>query len=274
VKVGGALLAVAWAPFLYAELSSDSAEQKERALPADAAHDDTSAVQAIEAAHEPAAGKDAPAPAPVAEAPAAAAPAAVEPTAPAAAAAPVAPSAVPAAAPANGPGAQQVQQLAVRPGQPLATGTPAPAPGDTKDPPPEGSDDLAAAAEPQEEDEPDPTPPTPSGPAEALKQAYDQQPRDPLWAADAEGKISALFGTDEVPGDLLRSASCRKAVCRVELRWTTAHATAYVNAYEAAQQLLGGEVGVEPVGAPSDKGEQLVNLYLTRKGYTVADLSR
>ena len=272
MKVGGALLAVAWAPFLYAELSSDSAQQKQRALPADATHDDANAVQAVEATHEQVAGKAAPAPPPVAEAPAAAEPAAPEPAAPAAAAPPVAPSAVPAAAPANGPGAQQVQQLAARPGQPLAT--PTPAPGDTKEPPPEGSDDLAAAAEPQEEDEPDPTPPTSSGPAEALKQAYDQQPRDPLWAADAEGKISALFGTDEVPGDLLRSASCRKAVCRVELRWTTAHATAYVNAYEAAQQLLGGEVGVEPVGAPSDKGEQLVNLYLTRKGYTVADLSR
>jgi hypothetical protein len=261
VKIGGALLAVAWAPFLYAELSSGGAEQKERALPTDATHDDSTAVQAIEGAHEEAAGKDAPAPAPAptAEAPAAAPEPAAVPAAPQPAAAPAAatPTAVPAAPPANGPGAQQVQQLAAQPGQPAA----------------EVNDDVAVA-EPAEEDEPDPTPPTTSGPAEALKQAYDQQPRDPLWAADAETKISALFGGDEVPNDLLHSASCRKAVCKVELRWTTAHAAAYVTAYEAAQKLLGGEVGVEPVGSLSDKGEQLVNLYLTRKGYTVADLTR
>jgi hypothetical protein len=63
-------------------------------------------------------------------------------------------------------------------------------------------------------------------------------------------------------------------VCRVELRWTSANATAYVSAYEAIQKLLGGEVGVEAVGEPSEQGEQQVNLYLTRKGYTLADLSR
>jgi hypothetical protein len=83
-----------------------------------------------------------------------------------------------------------------------------------------------------------------------------------------------VFGNEDVPADLLRGASCRKAVCRVELRWTTAHATAYVSAYESIQKLLGGEVGVEPVGEPSPQGEQQVNLYLTRKGYTLADLSR
>ena len=55
---------------------------------------------------------------------------------------------------------------------------------------------------------------------------------------------------------------------------TSAHATAYVSGYEAIQKQLGGEIGVEPVGAPSEKGEQQVNLYLTRKGYTLADLSR
>ena len=60
----------------------------------------------------------------------------------------------------------------------------------------------------------------------------------------------------------------------MELRWTSAHATAYVSAYEAIQKQLGGEIGVEPVGAPSEHGEQQVNLYLTRKGYTLADLSR
>ena len=148
------------------------------------------------------------------------------------------------------------------------------APAAPQPPPADGHDPGLPSAEGAEgEDEPQPTPPTASGPAEALKQAYDQQPRDALWAGDVEGKLRALFGNDVVPADLLRAASCRKAVCRVELRWSTAHATAYVSAYEAIQK-LGGEVGVEPVGSPSEQGEQQVDLYLTRKGYTLADLSR
>ncbi|HMI91813.1 MAG TPA: hypothetical protein VK509_10645 [Polyangiales bacterium] len=270
VKVGGVLLALAWTPFLYAELSSEGPEQRERDLPSDAAHDDNAELQPLaDSEHEATGGRAAAVPTAVAaEEPHPAEPAA-EPAAedlPPAAAAPVVPAAAPSAA-------EHVEQLAA------ATAVPAAQPG--VQPPTAAPAEHAEHAEHAEEvvaegeePEPEPTPPTSSGPAEALKQAYDQQPRDPLWAADLEAKLGALFGNEDVPSDLLRSASCRKAVCRVELRWTSARATAYVSAYEAIQKLLGGEVGVEPVGAPSEQGEQQVNLYLTRKGYTLADLSR
>lgn len=258
VKIGAGLLLLAWAPFLYAELSSDGPEQPERELPTDKVHDDSTAVvQPIEPEEEP-----------KAEAPAAEPAAAPEPEEapdPSAEAVPAVP-----AAPAAVPPADQVAQLAPQPGQAapgaLAANDPAADPNA-----PEG--DEVAAAE-GEEEEPEPTPPATSGPAEALKQAYEQQPRDALWAADAEAKIHALYAGDDIPDGLLHAASCRKAVCRVELRWTKAGAAAYVSTYESAQKLLGGEVGVEPVGQPSDKGDLTVNLYLTRKGYTLADLSR
>jgi hypothetical protein len=262
VKVGGVLLALAWAPFLYAELANEGPEQRERALP-DVTHDDNTALQpATDPEHAGLAGRPATAPAAVPGAVSAGPAEEAHPAEPPAAEA--APAAVAAVAPQPAPAqptAEQVEQLAaVLPVQPEGNA-----------PIPEGSEELVAEGE---EEEPEPTPPTSSGPAEALKQAYEQQPRDPLWAADVEGKLSALFGNAEVPAELLRSASCRKAVCRVELRWTSAHATAYVSAYEAIQKQIGGEIGVEPVGAPSEKGEQQVNLYLTRKGYTLADLSR
>jgi len=259
VKVGGVLLALAWAPFLYNELASDGPEQRERDLPNDATNVDNAALQPLaDSEHEAPGGRAAAAP----PAQAVEEPHPAEPTAevpadelPPAAAAPV----VPAAAPTSAEHVEQLAAAVAPPAQPAAQA------------PPEHAEEAVAEGE---EPEPEPTPPTSSGPAEALKQAYDEQPRDPLWAADLEAKLSALFGNEDVPSDLLRSASCRKAVCRVELRWTSARATAYVSAYESIQKLLGGEVGVEPVGEPSEQGEQQVNLYLTRKGYTLADLSR
>jgi hypothetical protein len=135
----------------------------------------------------------------------------------------------------------------------------------------------AAEGEAQPDDEqadPPPPPPTAGGPTPVLKQAFDTEPRDPLWAADTEAHIKALFHGEDVPSELLQSTSCRKAVCRVELRWTRERATAYVSVYEAMHKEFGGELGVEPIGEPDDKGQEQVNLYLARKGYTVTDLAK
>jgi hypothetical protein len=49
VKVGGAVLLLAWAPFLYAELTSDPQEKKDRVLPEDQDPDEV----AVEPAAEP-----------------------------------------------------------------------------------------------------------------------------------------------------------------------------------------------------------------------------
>lgn len=162
-----------------------------------------------------------------------------------------------AAAPVPEPEAQKAGQ------QPSEEPTPSPAAGEPSD---EAQADDKAAEEP-------PPPPTAAGPAAVLKHAFETEPRDPLWAADSEHKLKTLVGGD-VPAELLQSAACRNAVCKVELRWTADRAAAYVSFYEAAHKQLGGEVGVEPQGAPDDKGLARVDLYLARKGYTVADLSK
>ena len=89
------------------------------------------------------------------------------------------------------------------------------------------------------------------------------------------GRIGALFGGADVPAEMLQNASCRKAVCRLQLRWTRERAAAYVSVYQSLHQEFGPEVGVDPIGElDSDDGHQQVDLYVARKGYTVADLAK
>lgn len=136
--------------------------------------------------------------------------------------------------------------------------------------------DPEAADNPDEEDQAEEPPPPvqASGPTEVLKGAFDKQTRDALWAKDSESRIGAMF-TGDVPGEMLQNASCRKAVCRLQLRWTRDRAEAYVSVYQSLHQEFGPEVGVEPIGAPdADDGHQEVDVYVARKGYTVADLAK
>jgi hypothetical protein len=184
-----------------------------------------------------------------------------------------------AAAPPSEPAPEAVGEPEPEPAaaEPVAEQKPAvPAPGpaaDKHDPnaPPEAADTPVDEEEAQDEEAP---PPVASGPTTVLKHAFETQPRDALWAADTEARIAAVFRGDDVPGDMLKSASCRKAVCKVEMRWSRDHAAQYVSVFQSVRDQFGGELAVEPVGDLDASGQQPVHLYLMRKGYTAADLSR
>src|SRR5262249_42846639 len=149
---------LAWAPFIYQELTSEPAEKKERELPSAEAGDD----EARPGDHpSPAAGS------PSAEVEAPAPPAAQPEPAPEPAAAPDQPPAEPKAA-------------EVRLPKPAA------------EPEPEPEPEPAAEGDEEPEEEPVP-PPVASGPTAVLKQAYETQPRDALWAKDTEARIALLF---------------------------------------------------------------------------------
>jgi len=158
----------------------------------------------------------------------------------------------------------------VAPGEPGATAQP-PTPAA---PPAEGVAEVPDEGEGEEEVEGEPEPPTSSGPVAVLRQAFERQPRDALWASDTEHKLRGLFGTTDVPAELLSETSCRSSVCRVDMKWTPEQATAYVGVYEASTRLSGTELAVEPVGEADEHGALPVHLYLTRRGYTMADLAR
>jgi hypothetical protein len=243
LKIGGALLLLAWAPFVYQELTSEPAEKKERALPgADAADDEV-----LAGAHVPKgtlAGTSAEVEAP-------GQPAAEPEPAPEPAAAPEQPAAEPSPAEAR---------IAKPAAEPEAEPEPVPEP--------------AAEGNEEAEEEPAP-PPVASGPTAVMKQAYETQPRDALWAKDTEARVAQLFGQDDVPQGMLERASCRRAVCRVDVRWKRDTAAQYVSAFQAIREQFAGEVAVEPVGQLDEAtGQQQVHLYVLRKGYTASDLSK
>lgn len=249
LKVGGALLLLAWGPFLYAELTSDPAEKKGRDLPTERAGQDELAAEVADDTEAASAGEGAPAPAaPAVEAP-------VQPVEPV----PLEPAA-----------AAEPAVAAEPPGVPVPTQAEPVALQIVAEPVPDAPAAEGAEAIP---DEPIP-PPVASGPTVVLKRAFDTQPRDPLWAADTETRIRALFGTPELPKAMLKSATCRKAVCKVELQWSDENAAAYNILQKAVLDTFAGELGVEPYGTPDAKGLLQVDLYLPRKGYTVADLAR
>jgi hypothetical protein len=172
--------------------------------------------------------------------------------------------------------------------EPEAPGAEKSAPGTAAADPNAKPDPSAKPAKPEgaqpgdpEADNPDeevgeelPPPVQASGPTTVLKAAFDTQPRDALWAKDTEARITGMF-TGDVPIEMLQNASCRKAVCRLQLRWTRDRAEAYVSIYQSLHQEFGPEVGVEPIGQPdAEDGHQQVDVYVARKGYTVADLAK
>jgi hypothetical protein len=223
VKVGGSVLLLAWAPFLYNELTSDPHEKEERAV-ADLEDPDPSV--AVPLVTDAAAAKEE---------------------------------------------TLEEKQAASR-----AAAEQAAKPND------EGVEPEAVEALAEPDNEPtgaavqDTPLPKAQGPVNELKAAFDNEPRDALWAKDAESKIAAAFTGEDMPDSLLEKSACQKTVCRVDVTWSQENAAPYLDAVEELHRQFGNDYAIAPQ-APADKeGEDAlaVHVYVMRKGYTVADLSK
>jgi hypothetical protein len=138
------------------------------------------------------------------------------------------------------------------------------------------TDETQEHAVPGDETAPSPPakPPSMAGPIDVLKHAYETQARDALWASDTERRIGTMFGTKEAPAEMLAGTSCRTAVCRIELRWTSADAEAFLGVHERLSREF-GDIGIQPIApADSESDSHQVDLYLARKGFTVSDLAK
>jgi hypothetical protein len=221
VKIGAAVLLLAWAPFLYAELTSDPHE-KETRLVADPEDPDPNAVVPADAA----------------------APAKEE--------------------------TPEEKQAAAR-----ALAEQNEKPNDDPGVEPEANEALAEPDnEPTGAAVQDAPLPKPVGPVAELKSAFDSEPRDALWAKDAESKIATVFSGEDMPETLLDKSACQKTVCRVDLTWSQENAAPYLDAVEELHKAFATDYAIAPQ-APADKeGEDAlaIHVYVMRKGYTVADL--
>jgi len=222
VKIGAGALALAWAPFLYNELTSDPHEKENRPV-ADLEDPDPNAVVPVVDAAEPEKEETA-----------------------------------------------EEKQAATR-----ALAEQNEKPNDDPGVEPEA---IEALAEPDNEPTgaavQDAPLPKPVGPVAELKGAFDSEPRDALWAKDAESKIAGVFSGEDMPEALLDKSACQKTVCRVDLTWSQENAAPYLDAVEELHRTFGADYAIAPQ-APADKeGEDAlaIHVYVMRKGYTVADL--
>jgi hypothetical protein len=246
-KIGVLVLLGAWAPFLYRELTSEEVEKKGAAAFADDVADEPLEVE------EGAGGTRAAAPGGEGAEEPAEAPAALK------------------------PGEEPAEPAAEEPAEIAEPSQPAPsAPGEA-DPivPP------APVAAPSTEGAPFPAPAAPAAPAlpmggatAVFQRAFENEPRDALWAREAEARLVQILTGSQVPIETIKTARCQKTVCKLELSWKAADAAAYTSAYQAVRKEFGDELGVAPMGPGENEGEQRIDMYVPRQGYTIADLSR
>lgn len=222
VKVGAAVLLLAWAPFLYAELTSDPHEKKDRELPDQMDPD---------------------------------------------------PDVLP--VPSGSEAAEDEKP------EPEDKGTvKAEVPEQVEDPEdpklePAAAEELAAPDNEATGAAQEAPLPQAQGPVAVLKGAFESEPRDALWAKEAEAKIATVFSGEDIPDTLFDKSACQKTVCRVEVTWSQENAAPFLDSVEELHKTFGNDFAVEPQ-APADKeGEDAlaVYVYVMRKGYTLADLS-
>lgn len=245
VTIGALILVGLWGPFLYRELTSERVQKKNGAVLADDADQAPAEPQELAAGDEaPAAGGEG-----ADEAKAQVPPPAESEQAPAE------PS--PAEAPA------QAEQVPTGDAPP----TPGPAePGDDKPAPAEGVEGMPEAEAVE-------LPPAPSS-TTVFEHVFESEPRDALWAREAEARLLQVMAGAEVPLDTIKSARCQKTVCRLELLWKPEDSTAYSAALTSVRGEFGADLGVKNLGPGENEGEQRIDLYVPRQGYTLADLQR
>ncbi len=108
-------------------------------------------------------------------------------------------------------------------------------------------------------------------PTGVLVQAYESEPRDALWAEGKEKEIREVLSDEQLPDDLLRSASCRTTVCKIEMVWDKSKGANYTPLTKLVGQHWAPSIGIE---YPEDSRERrAMNLYIIRKGYSVDDVA-
>ncbi len=108
------------------------------------------------------------------------------------------------------------------------------------------------------------------GPVAQLKEAFDNEPRDSLWAADEEPRLSQLLLDNEIAEDYIDAVKCQRTVCRLDLTWPAEDTELHMTLFNLVRQEFGFETGFEP--REQDDEHKSFAIYVLRKGYTVKDL--
>lgn len=141
--------------------------------------------------------------------------------------------------------------------EPQRPASPAP----PQDPPvnaPAPNSDVAAEQRSHADD-----PPSRMGPVDELKAAYESDVRD-AEAPETEQRIRAHFDQVDVPPELVRSISCVKTVCKLELRLSAGLKEAYMVAMMNLVSHVSQEIAMEPVGPDENQVVLPIDVYVSR----------
>jgi hypothetical protein len=138
-------------------------------------------------------------------------------------------------------------------------------------PAPSAASDQAAApeAEPARRtptvDYKPPLPPRPElmGPFDELKASYERDARDPEAGATEE-RIRVLLKHPDIPDGMLRSVSCVKSTCKLELRWTTSDGHAYMILMMSLVSGVSEKLAAAPVGEDQGQPVHTIEVYVSR----------
>jgi hypothetical protein len=109
-----------------------------------------------------------------------------------------------------------------------------------------------------------------TGPVDELTRLFASEPRS-SGAANVEALIEAPFRRPEIPAGLLKSASCRSTVCKVETRWSPEGAQGFLSAVMRLVASPDGQpaafdhnLAISPEGEASPDGSRAINVFLKR----------
>lgn len=103
--------------------------------------------------------------------------------------------------------------------------------------------------------------PEASGPLRQLAQQYASESRAAESSA-REAQLHALLSTPNIPAELIDSLTCRRSICKLELRWTPRRRLGYVVVFESLKRLYDQRVAVEPAAAVAADGSHPLSLYV------------
>lgn len=152
--------------------------------------------------------------------------------------------------------------------QPQAAPAPAPAPA----PAVAEEEEEPAPAEAAEAAPEEPAPPRvlaeqitgDQGPVEEYRKQYSLETRA-SDSAEVESKLRAAFLDKKAKGDLIKSVSCRKEICKIEMRWSMARMRDYVAGLTRIGPGFVRRYALSPVSEPDADGVRLVEVYMKRK---------
>jgi hypothetical protein len=107
-------------------------------------------------------------------------------------------------------------------------------------------------------------PPQAQGPVERLKQQFASEPRD-SGANAIESRVQAAFRDPTIPPSVLAAVLCRKTICKLEIRWTEDHNTAYMLGLSRLLPDLSTDLAITPAGPRDGSGAIPVEVYWGRK---------